>query len=131
MDIIYCQIAAVIYAFVCGATSILQLLLAFGAPLGQLAWGGRYRVLPTGLRIASASSPLHLIGSSVIMLIHVRLAALPLDRAVTGTLVWIFTGLMAVSFLLNLFSKSRMERLIMVPGSCLAFLSALFIAFFG
>jgi len=52
------EAAAVVAYVLLGALAVLQIALAAGAPLGHLAWGGKYRVLPRGLRIASAVSVL-------------------------------------------------------------------------
>ncbi|OYW84693.1 hypothetical protein B7Z17_03685, partial [Candidatus Saccharibacteria bacterium 32-49-10] len=38
------------------ALILFQIALILGAPFGNYAWGGQHRVLPTKLRIGSASS---------------------------------------------------------------------------
>ena len=51
------DVVAEIVAYVLLAgLAVFQIALAAGAPLGHLAWGGKHRVLPKGLRIASALS---------------------------------------------------------------------------
>ncbi|MEJ2618566.1 MAG: hypothetical protein P8Z35_26675 [Ignavibacteriaceae bacterium] len=47
------EAAAVICVIIFLAMSIFQFLLVFGAPLGKLAWGGKYKILPFPLRIGS------------------------------------------------------------------------------
>ena len=53
------------------ALAVLQLLVASGLPYGRFVWGGTHRVLPHGLRVASAAS----------VLVYAGLAALLLSRA--------------------------------------------------
>jgi hypothetical protein len=112
-----------------GALAVFQLLLIAGAPLGRFAWGGQHDVLPTRLRV----------GSAVSILLYGIFAALALERAdvinvvpgdgfaIVGMLV--LTGYFTLGILLNAISRSRSERLVMVPTSLmLAVLSLLLVA---
>lgn len=93
-----------------------QLSLASGAPLGRLAWGGKHRTLPTGLRIASAAS----------IALYAGCGAVIADAAgvvdVFGgtwprTGVAVLTGYFALGVLVNGISRSRPERIVMAPAA--------------
>jgi hypothetical protein len=93
---------------------VFQLLLAVGAPLGRLAWGGKHRTLPTGLRIASAAS----------IALYAGFCAVIADAAgvvdVFGgpwvqTAVAVLTGYFALGVVVNAISRSRPERIVMTP----------------
>ena len=47
------RVAAWVAAVGCVGLAGFQLLLALGAPLGRMAWGGKHARLPTALRLAS------------------------------------------------------------------------------
>ena len=63
--------AAIAAAVILGGLAAFQLALALGAPYGRFAWGGRYAVLPTPLRV----------GSLVTMVVYVLCGVTLLDRA--------------------------------------------------
>ncbi len=98
-----------------GALAVFQALLAFGAPLGQLAWGGQHRVLPTPLRV----------GSVVSIAVYALLAAMVLARAdllstgipdgVVRTAAWVVAGYFFIGIVMNLASRSKSERAVMSP----------------
>ncbi len=94
--------------------SIFQLALALGAPIGQFAWGGHHRVLPTKLRLGSLAG----IG------IYALIAVIVLDRAGRTSVfplgfadiaIWVVLGYFVVGIGLNAASRSRPERYTMVP----------------
>lgn len=96
------------------ALAALQVLAAFGMPLGHFVWGGQHRVLPTRLRI----------GSAVSVVLYAAMAALLLSRAgatpggdSTFVLVatWVLFGYFALGILMNAISRSRPERFTMTP----------------
>lgn len=105
--------AAILAVVLLGVIVAFQLALAFGAPWGAMAWGGKNPgVLPTRLRIASA------VVAVVVypLVIAVVLASsgligdewLPVDRT---PIMWVLAGLLGVGALMNFASHSRPERL--------------------
>jgi hypothetical protein len=54
-------------AIFCLAFALFQLALAFGAPFGQIAWGGSSAVLPMSLRWSSAGACVYLLAAAAIM----------------------------------------------------------------
>ncbi|MEX0970718.1 MAG: hypothetical protein WD046_09780 [Paracoccaceae bacterium] len=99
-----------------GLLAVFQLALAAGAPWGVAAWGGQNPGrLPRHLRIAS------LVNIAVFLLaIWALLGALT-----PGWLLWSLTAFFGLGILMNLISRSRVERLLWTPvatGICAAFL---------
>lgn len=105
-------VAAIIAVILLTAIVVFQIALAFGAPLGDAAWGGQHPgVLPTRLRIASG------IAASVIypLFILVVLASAGLIEAywlpVKGRVaMWTLAGLLTLGGLANFASRSKRER---------------------
>ena len=115
------EIAGIIAISIFILLCILQIILAAGAPIGQISWGGKYEgKLPKKMRIGSLIA----VGIFTIMIIVV------LDRAeiaeiFPGTLfatilVWIFAFYTALNTLGNLASRSKLEKMIMTPLSLTA-----------
>lgn len=98
---------------------ILQLLLAAGRPLGHLAWGGRHRVLPAGLRTASGLSGLILLAGFPLLLQRAALLHLPGVSEPAYYATWIFAALFGASYFANRKSQSPVERRWMSPAALL------------
>ncbi len=106
------MLAAALLVALLAAMAVFQLALVFGAPLGRFAWGGQHRVLPQRLRV----------GSALGILIYAAIALIALDRADAVDVItfseiamWVVFGYFAVSIALNAVSRSKQERLTMVP----------------
>ncbi len=98
-----------------GWLTVFQLLLAAGAPLGRLAWGGQARVLPAGLRRASlAAAGVAAVGWLAVAQ-TVGLIAGPLPVWALRPLLLVLCGLFALSALANMFGARGAERLHGVP----------------
>ena len=111
---------------------IFQLLLVSGLPLGAAAFGGKYGVLPTKLRFASAISALIFVAAFYIILARVGLVG---GRSQSSSLVhvgiWVFVTIFGVSTLANNSSRSRWERFIMAPVGLLLTVCCLIVALSG
>jgi hypothetical protein len=120
------RIFALLATLILSLVALLQVLLAAGAPLGRLAWGGEHRVLPAKLRLGSvAAVPLLLLAAWAI-LARVDLVLPGTDVALVPVGTWIFGGLFVLNTLGNLASKSQVERIVMTPLTLI--LAACFIA---
>jgi hypothetical protein len=112
--------AAVLACVVLAGLAVFQGLLVAGAPLGRFAWGGRHRVLPTGLRFGSVVSIVAYVLFGVVLVAAARRSTDAADVA-----VWVLTGYFVLGIGLNAVSRSRPERLVMTPvvallaGCCL------------
>jgi hypothetical protein len=97
------------------ATAFFQALLASGAPLGQLAWGGRFTRLPPGLRLSSLLSAVILAAAAVCVLERASVIHVMGRPRIVEVSVWILAGLSGLSTVGNLVSPSRLERRVMAP----------------
>lgn len=100
---------------------IIQLALAFGAPIAEISWGGQYEgVLPNSLRIAS------LISAGIFVLIisavldKSQLYDLYSNSRASTIIIWLFAMFLLLNTLGNLASQSSLERAIMTPLSAVA-----------
>ncbi len=91
--------------------AVFQLLLAAGAPLGTLAWGGADRVLPKGRRLASLASA----GIALLGLWSMARALELIGGPEAGPVHAALCVLFLLSMVANLMSSSRIERLHGVP----------------
>ena len=107
---------ALIGATLMAVLIVFQAALALGAPWGRAAWGGQHPgTLPRHLRMASAAN---------ILVFGFAIWAL-LAKGSPLWLLWALTGFFALGFLINLISRSRVERMLWTPvaaGICAAFL---------
>jgi hypothetical protein len=98
-----------------GMIAVLQLLLAAGLPLGEFAWGGRHRVLPPRLRLASLASIPVLALAAWVALARADMMPPGSDPIAIRLAVWAFAGFFALNTLANLMSESQTERYGMTP----------------
>ena len=108
-------IAAVVMCLRLVALAVFQVLLAFGAPLGRFAWGGRHRVLPVALRVGSVISLV--IYALVVAVVAARadLISLDVSNTVVEVATWSAAGYFFLGIGLNLASRSKPERIVMTP----------------
>lgn len=120
-------IAALCSTVILGVLAVLQLALAFGAPLGRFAWGGQYDVLPRSLRT----------GSLVSIVIYALIALLQLDKAdvidvvpdlFSDVATWFFFAYFVMGIVLNAISRSKPERFTMTPVVTVLAILALIVA---
>jgi hypothetical protein len=105
--------AAALAALLIGAVVLFQLALAAGAPLGVAAWGGQHPGrLPARLRVASAGSALLLVFLAwVVLAAGGVVQAAPLPEAWLRPAAWVAAGYFVLGSLVNLISRSRVERI--------------------
>jgi hypothetical protein len=124
-------IAAVVAIIVLGGLIVFQLLLAAGVPWGTAAWGGQYPgVLPANLRWGSVVASIILGLALWMVLARVGWARPGSDALWVKVVTWVFTAYFAFNVVMNVLSKSAIERVIMAPSSailvvCLAVVSLL------
>ncbi len=102
---------------------VLYILLALGFPYGELAMGGKYKILPQRERIISVISAFIQLFAILILLHSGSVINLGFSDKVTSILCYFFAGYLSLNVILNLLSKSRKERLIMSPLSLLIAIS--------
>ncbi len=101
-----------------------QVALALGAPLGRAAWGGANRVIPPGLRRASAVAAVVWLLAAVLILARANVIVVPLPPGVLVVAAWALVVLSGLGALVNLASSSPWERFGWAPyAAALAVLS--------
>jgi len=108
--------------------TLFQLLLAAGAPMGKMAWGGAHRVLPGKLRVASLfSAGLVALGALACAQAGGLIEGI-LPEGLLVWLLWALTALFALSIVGNTATSSRIERLHGVPLTVICTLSCAVLA---
>jgi hypothetical protein len=93
-----------------------QVTLALGAPWGRAAWGGVHEGrLPGKLRVASLIAAVVWILLASLVFERAGHELIPLPFTVPSWMPWALFGLLAVGALMNLASRSKLERLVMTP----------------
>lgn len=123
MTVVLSWIVIVISAVI----TLFQLLLAFGKPWGNLAWGGKHKKLPTSLRIGSFISAIIFILAIIVVLEKSKIFILINSDFLINVLLWIFTLIFGLSVIGNLTSKSKVEKKVMTPIAIILFISFLFL----
>src|SRR5688500_12027125 len=119
------EIAAIASCVILAGLALFQIALILGAPIGRFAWGGQHDVLPTKLRIASASSILLYGMFALIVLSKVEMIAIPVSSELVAALMWILSGYFCLGVIMNGISRSKPERMLMTPVA--AILAILFL----
>lgn len=120
------QLAAIVACVLLAALAVFQAALIAGAPLGRFAWGGQHNVLPTKLRIGSATSIILYVLFAYVALAKAGMAAPLVNEGFTSVFCWVLTAYFALGIVLNGISRSKSERLVMTPT--VVILTALYLA---
>ncbi|GKU82984.1 hypothetical protein [Niallia sp. NCCP-28] len=123
-------IAASISTVIFIGLAMFQILLALEFPLGKATMGGFHKVLPKKLRFASGVSAIILLFMGLVLLQQSDFFSIGLSETLANTLTWIFAIYLAINTIVNLLSKSKIEKSIMTPISGISFILCLFVAFF-
>lgn len=120
------QTATLIALIILTALTVVQILAACALPVGRLLWGGTKRVLPVGMRWASAGAVVLYAVFAYILI--VQSADLPLNGSgVIMVLSWVLFGYLVLATFGNLRSRSRAERSVMAPASAILAVATLII----
>lgn len=121
-------IASFIALGILSCLTALQLALICGAPLGKLAWGGKYTRLPYRLRLASLVS----IGLYALFATFAAMKAGIIPRTIHEPYltigIWMFTAYFFIGIAMNAVSRSKSERNTMTPTAALLAITFLLIA---
>lgn len=114
------QTSAVLYAVICGATILFQILLIAGVPWGRLTQGGVHTgVLPVKNRVLASISIILLI----IMACSI-LSAAAIWPNWPRWMGWVTLVVQGLSTLLNWITPSQLERLIWGPTTAVMLILA-------
>lgn len=117
---------AILGLFTLAALSVFQLLLALGRPLGDFAWGGKYQILPTNLRIASVISIILYIVFGLFLASKANIVTIIPDSQTLDVGIWVLAVYFVIGVVMNIFSRSMKERIVMAPVALL--LATIFLA---
>lgn len=95
--------------------SIFQVLLILGKPLGEYAWGGKDKILPKHLRIASVFSIILYVLFAVFLVSKAGLLELITTQPLLNIGMWVFAGYFMLGIVMNAISRSKKERILMTP----------------
>lgn len=108
--------------------ALFQFALALGAPWGAYAMGGAFPgVFPPAMRIA-ALVQIPIVGLVAVIVLARAGLVLPSWARASRILIWIVVGLLAVGVVLNLITRSPIERLIWAPVAIVLFVTSLRVA---
>jgi hypothetical protein len=116
------RLAARGVAVYCLAFAAFQIVLALGAPFGQMTWGGSAAVLPPALRAASAAAAVYLVLAAAAMLVRSRDWGRGLPQAPFRWFNLFLAVQLALNTAGNLASRNAAERYGMGAASALGFL---------
>ena len=128
MTLVDPEVAGWLYAGLAGLAILFQFALAFGAPWGAVAMGGRY----------PGSFPHHMRGAAVVQAVVIgTMAGVVLVRAglvsspwfdISRSLVWVVVAFAVLSTVLNLTTPSKWERRLWGPITVLMLISSISVA---
>ena len=125
------SIAAVIFTGVTVGAVVFQLALAFGAPWGAYAMGGKFPGrLPAPMRVAAIVQALVLALLAAVVIAYAGLA-LQAWASATSWLIWVVVAFSGVSLVLNSITSSVGERRVWVPVAVAMLGSSLVVALTG
>ena len=106
---------ATIATFILALLTVFQFALICGAPIGRFAWGGQHTVLPAKLRIGSIVAIVLYAIFAVFILSKSGVINVISDPTILRIGMWVFTGYFALGIFMNAISRSKPERIVMVP----------------
>jgi hypothetical protein len=108
-------IATSVVVLTLGLLGLFQLSLALGAPMGQFAWGGKYKVLPLSLRIGSILAIIIYLGIAICLLSKSGIYQIIQQGTLLNILVWVIFVYLVLGIFMNAISRSKRERYTMTP----------------
>jgi hypothetical protein len=108
--------------------TIFQTALILGAPIGNYAWGGQKKQLPTRLRVASATSIFRYLLFATFLASKAGMLSVISDNRVLGIWMWVFTAYFFLGIVMNAISLSKPERNLMTPVAAILAVSFLVVA---
>lgn len=121
----YAIFAAIIFT----SLTVLNLLIIFGAPLGEFTMGGKYKILPPEMKIPAIISLCTQIFAIIIVLQAGGIINLWFSNNVIAIICYVYSGYLIINTFMNLISKSKKEKYIMTPLSLVSALLFFITAF--
>ncbi|MBQ4522008.1 MAG: hypothetical protein IJA10_03540 [Lachnospiraceae bacterium] len=111
---------SILVAIIFSVIAVLNILLIFGLPLGELTMGGQNKILPKNMRIMAIFSLPAQLFAIIIALQGGGYLGLWFSYDVTKIICYVFAGYMMLNTIMNFISKSKKEKYIMTPLSLIA-----------
>ncbi|MCA0972183.1 hypothetical protein LCM20_16365 [Halobacillus litoralis] len=111
--------------------AVLYILLAFGLPYGDFAMGGKYTVMPVSLRIACSISVLIQVAAMIFLLQTGQIVSISFIAPIAREVCYVFAVYLFFNTVMNFFSRSKKEKLVMTPLSLLTAICFLITALNG
>lgn len=99
---------------------VIYVLLALGFPLGELALGGKYKVMPPQLRIVCAALVLVELFAIMIILQIGGIIPLLFSMKATKMICFFFAAYLSLNTIMCMFSYSKKEKYISAPLAALS-----------
>ena len=109
------QVFAIIGAALLFIAAVFEVLLVAGLPLGEFTMGGRYTVLPPMMRGAAVFSLFTQVFAGLILLQAAGFMGMWFSFGVTRIICYVFGGFFVVNTVMNFFSTSKKEKIVMTP----------------
>ena len=109
------MISAWIGIIIFGLLIIFNILLLFGAPLGEFTMGGKFNKLPKARHKMSFISILILLFAILILLQLGNIYVVGFSFAIAKVSAYILAGYFCLNTAMNFLSKSKKERFVMTP----------------
>lgn len=110
---------AIIGAGAFSVVIVLSILIICGLPLGELTMGGQYKVFPKKLRMVLVTQLILQVFFVIIILQMGGFMPLWFSVRVTKIIGVVMAVYLSLNTLMNFVSKSKKEKYIMIPLSCI------------
>lgn len=125
----YVEIASLVGAILLGIIFVLTICLALGLPLGELSMGGKYKIIPPKMRMAVWVMAVIQIMALLIILQTSGIVPLLFSLKITRVICFVFAGYLSLNSIMNFFSHSKKEKLVMTPLAVIAAICFWIVAF--
>lgn len=108
---------SILGAVLFGLIATMTVLVACGMPLGEFTMGGQHKILPKKFRVVAVISVVIQIFAMIIILQAGGFIPLWVSFKVTKYICFLFAAYLSLNTIMNMFSKSRKEKYVMMPLS--------------
>lgn len=112
--------SAIIGASIFSVVVIMSILVTLGFPFGEFTMGGKYKILPLKMRIASGISVLIQMFAIFVILQAGEIIDTGLPFGITRGACFFFAVYLTVNVIMNFLSTSKKEKYVMTPLSLIA-----------
>ena len=122
-------ISAITFTILSGIIILFQLGLTLGMPWGEASMGGKFPgKYPPKMRIVSLINSLILIFIAVIVLVRADIL-LPQYKSISNIAIYFVVGFSAIATILNIITRSKIERKLWAPVATLLLITSIIVAF--